>query len=105
MKVETADAFNATELDEVVHGRVRLGVLAYLAGAGEADFNTLRDHLKTTNGNLSVHLGKLEGAGYVELRRTIAGKRTRTVVRPTATGRAALKSYVDHLARLVEQMG
>lgn len=105
MNPESNDQFDATELDEVVHGRMRLGALAYLAGAGEADFNTLKEHLKTTNGNLSVHLGKLEAAGYIELRRSITGKRTRTVVRPTAAGREALRSYVDRLARLVDQMG
>ena len=105
MNLEAHDQFDATELDEVVHGRMRLGVLAYLAGAGEADFNTLKDHLKTTNGNLSVHLGKLEAAGYVELHRSISGKRTRTVARPTAAGREALRDYVDRLARLVDQLG
>ena len=77
MKPERADRrFDATDLDDVVHGRVRLGIMAYLAGAGAADFVTLKEHLRTTNGNLSVHLGKLEDAGYVELERAIVGKRT-----------------------------
>ena len=105
MKLESGERFDATELDEVVHGRVRLGILAYLAGAGEADFNTLKDQLKTSNGNLSVHLSKLEAAGYIGLERSIADKRTRTVVRPTAAGRTALRGYIDRLARLVDELG
>ena len=91
MKPERAGRFDATELDDVVHGRVRLGIMAYLVGAGAADFVTLKEHLRTTNGNLSVHLGKLEEAGYVALERAIVARRTRTTVRPTAEGRAALR--------------
>jgi len=105
MKPEHPERFDATELDDVVHGRVRLGIMAYLAGAGAADFVTLKDHLRTTNGNLSVHLGKLEEAGYVALERSIVGKRTCTTVRPTAKGRAALRDYVARMAALVEQLG
>ena len=81
MKPERAGRFDATELDDVVHGRVRLGIMAYLVGAGAADFVTLKEHLRTTNGNLSVHLGKLEEAGYVALERAIVARRTRTTVR------------------------
>lgn len=105
MKPERADRFDATELDDVVHGRVRLGIMAYLAGAGTADFVTLQEHLRTTNGNLSVHLGKLEEAGYVTLERAIIGKRSRTTVRPTIKGRTALRAYVQRMARLVEELG
>ena len=105
MKPERANRFDATELDDVVHGRVRLGIMAYLAGAGATDFVTLQEHLRTTNGNLSVHLGKLEEAGYVTLERTIVGKRSRTTATPTAQGRAALRAYVQRMARLVEELG
>ena len=104
MKPEPPARFDANELDELVHGRVRLGIMAYLAGAGEAEFITLRDHLRTTNGNLSVHLGKLETAGLVELDRSIVGKRTCTVVALTGAGRKALRAYVERMAALVEQV-
>ena len=105
MKPERADRFDATELDDVVHGRVRLGIMAYLAGAGAADFVTLKEHLRTTNGNLSVHLGKLAEAGYITLQRSIVDKRTRTTVRPTAEGCAALRAYIARMARLVDELG
>ncbi|HEY6816504.1 MAG TPA: transcriptional regulator [Croceibacterium sp.] len=105
MKPERADRFDASELDDVVHGRVRLGIMAYLAGAGAADFVTLQEHLRTTNGNLSVHLSKLEEAGYVTLERAIVGKRSRTTVHPTREGQTALRAYVQRMARLVEELG
>jgi len=105
MKPEPADRFDANELDDVVHGRVRLGIMAYLAGAGTADFVTLQEHLRTTNGNLSVHLGKLEEAGYVTLERAIVGKRSRTTVCATAKGQTALRAYVERMAKLVQALG
>ena len=57
------DGFDIEAIDEVIHGRIRLGVMAYLVGAGEADFGEIRARLQTTDGNLSVHLRKLEDAG------------------------------------------
>jgi DNA-binding MarR family transcriptional regulator len=105
MKPEAADRFDATGLDDVVHGRVRLGIMAYLAGAGAADFVTLQEHLRTTNGNLSVHLAKLEEAGYVTLERAIVGKRSRTMVRSTSEGRSALRTYVERMSRLIDELG
>ena len=60
---ESAD-FDIEEIDEVIHGRIRLGIMAYLASMGDADFNALRTRLQATDGNLSVHLRKLEEAGY-----------------------------------------
>ena len=61
-------AFNAGQLDEVIHGRLRLGIMAYLAQNTEvAEFTELKDLLQATQGNLSVHLRKLEDAGYVSI--------------------------------------
>ena len=104
MKPERTDAFDANGLDDVIHGRIRLGIMAYLAGAGAADFNSLKEHLATTGGNLSVHLGKLDEAGYVTLDRAIVDKRTRMIVRPTAAGSEALLTYVERISRLVDQL-
>ena len=65
-----ADDFDIARIDEVIHGRIRLGIMAYLAGAERADFNTLKARLQTTDGNLSVHLRKLEDAGFVTVTTT-----------------------------------
>jgi hypothetical protein len=52
--------FDIGGLDDVIHGRLRLGIMAYLARAEVADFNALKCLLRATQGNLSVHLRKLE---------------------------------------------
>ena len=97
------DGFHIAKLDETIHGRVRLGIMAFLSGAGGADFNTLKIHLDTTDGNLSVHMRKLEDAGYVAIDKRIVGRKTLTTVKITREGRAAFRDYLDAIAKLVEQ--
>lgn len=96
-----ADDFNIAAIDEVIHGRLRLGVMAYLSTAGTADFNELKAKLQATDGNLSVHLRKLEEAGYVAIEKTYAGKKPLTRAALTNKGREAFVAYLDAISRLV----
>ncbi len=98
-----ADDFQIADIDEVIHGRVRLGIMAYLSGADMADFNELKTRLQVTDGNLSVHLRKLEDAGFVEVIKSFQGRRPLTRARLTDPGRKAFVDYLDAMARLVEQ--
>lgn len=84
------------DLDEVVHQRVRLGILAVLAEADKVDFTYLRDTLDVTDGNLNRHLHVLSEAGFVHLEKRTHGRR-RTWILATRAGREA---FADHLARL-----
>ena len=98
------DDFDISGIDEVIHGRLRLGVMAYLtgAGAGLADFNELKARLQASDGNLSVHLRKLEDAGYVAIEKSFVGRKPLTRVRLTPEGRHAFVAYLDAIGRLVE---
>lgn len=100
-----APKFDITGLDDVIHGRVRLGIVAYLASAEVADFTELKDVLEVTQGNLSIHLRKLEEAGYVAIDKSFVGRKPLTRVRLTDTGRAAFSSYLKAMGQLVEQAG
>lgn len=95
--------FDIAKLDDVIHGRLRLGVMAYLATAEVADFNELKSVLEVTQGNLSVQLRKLEEAGYVAIEKGFLGRKPRTQVRLTPSGRKAFAVYLDALARLIGQ--
>lgn len=88
-------------LDDVVHQRARLGILAVLAEAERADFNYLRETLALTDGNLSRHLQVLEGAGCVKITKVFEGKRPRTWIVATKRGRAAFAREVAALRELV----
>ena len=93
--------FDVNELDDVIHGRMRLGIMAYLVGAGSADFNTLKTRLQATDGNLSVHLRKLEEAGYVAVAKSFRDRKPLTEVSLTQAGRSAFVKYLDSLCKLV----
>lgn len=99
------DGFDIDAIDEVIHGRIRLGVMAYLSSAGTADFNELKARLQATDGNLSVHLRKLEDAGYVEVEKTFVGRKPLTRVSLSEAGRAAFLRYLDAMQKLVAGAG
>ncbi len=95
------DGFDIDDIDEVIHGRVRLGVMAFLSTAGEADFNEIKRRLQTTDGNLSVHLRKLEAAGYVAVDKSFVGRKPLTRLHLTEKGRTAFVGYLDAMSKLV----
>lgn len=95
------DDFDIGRIDDVIHGRVRLGIMAALSGVESADFNTLKTRLQTTDGNLSVHLRKLEEAGFVAVTKRFVGRKPLTEAAMTEAGRAAFVSYLDAIAGLV----
>jgi DNA-binding MarR family transcriptional regulator len=96
------DSFDIDNIDEVIHGRVRLGIMAYLSGAEVADFNTLKAKLQATDGNLSAHLRKLEDAGYVGVEKSFVDRKPLTRISITAAGRKAFSAYLDAIGKLVE---
>ena len=88
-------------IDDVIHGRMRLGIMVYLADAEVADFNELKAALEATQGNLSIHMRKLEEAGYVTIEKGYAGRKPLTRIRITPAGRNAFAAYVEALAGLL----
>jgi DNA-binding MarR family transcriptional regulator len=93
--------FDHNAIDELLQSRVRLAVVAYLASAGEADFSVIRDTIRTTDGNASVHLRKLEDAGYVAAQKRFVERKPQTRYALTERGRQALLDYVAHLESLL----
>ncbi len=94
--------FDIAKLDDVIHGRMRLGIIAYLANAEVADFNELKAALQATQGNLSVHLRKLEDAGYITIDKSFLGRKPLTQARITDAGRAAFARWLDTIGALVD---
>ena len=93
--------FDIAKLDDVIHGRMRLGIMAYLAESEVADFNELKALLDATQGNLSVQLRKLEDDGYIEIEKSFLGRKPLTRARITPAGRAAFSGYLEAIAKLV----
>jgi len=97
-------SFDPAEVDDVIHGLVRLGTLAYLSTAKTVEFRELRRRLHVTDGNLSVHLKKLETAGYIAMEKRGAGRGSVTRIVLTAAGRKAFARYVDSMDKLVREV-
>jgi len=89
------------KIDEVIHGRLRLGIMVYLAEAEVADFTELKTVLEATQGNLSVHLRKLQDAGYVDIEKSFLNLKPLTRIRITKAGRDAFAAYLEALDKLM----
>ncbi len=94
------DSFRIADIDEIIHGRVRLGVMALLMAEDVAAFTALKSALDVNEGTLSVHLRKLEEAGYVAIHKGFQGRRPLTTARLTDQGRAAMRTYLDAIGKL-----
>jgi DNA-binding MarR family transcriptional regulator len=88
-------------LNDTVHQRVRLGILALLQEAKRADFSYVRDALDLSDGNLSRHVQVLEEAGLVDVEKGYEGRRPRTWLSSTKRGRAAFAQELRALRELI----
>jgi DNA-binding MarR family transcriptional regulator len=93
--------FDHTGLDDVIHGRLRLGIMAYLSTVSPASFQELKAKVNATDGNLSTHLTKLEATGYVRIEKRFNGKKPATSVHLTEKGREAWIAYLDRLQGMI----
>jgi DNA-binding MarR family transcriptional regulator len=89
------------KIDEVIHGRMRLGIMVYLADVETADFTELKTVLEATQGNLSVHLKKLEEAEYVAIDKSFVNSKPLTRATITPKGRRAFAAYLEALGGLI----
>ena len=95
--------FDYQQLDEIIHSRIRLAVMAVLISVDEAEFTFLKEKVKTTDGNLSVHLKKLEDAGYVAVNKSFQNRKPVSRYLLTQKGRKAFESYVERLEKMIKK--
>jgi DNA-binding MarR family transcriptional regulator len=93
---------SAPNLDRVIHERTRLAIVSALAVNASLTFNELKQLLRVTDGNLSVHARKLEDSGYIACSKSFDGRMPKTEYRLTASGRRALEKYLDHMEALIQ---
>lgn len=91
------------QLDRVIHEKGRLPIMSLLAASPEMSFTELRDMLKMTDGNLSVHIKTLQEAGFVSVTKSFRDHRPLTTCALTAAGRKAFATYIDLLEQIVRQ--
>jgi len=99
--LEGRSASRASSLDRLIHERIRLGIVSALAVNDSLSFRELKQLLRTTDGNLSVHARKLEDAEYIQCDKSFDGRLPKTMYRLTASGRKALMNYLAHMEALI----
>jgi DNA-binding MarR family transcriptional regulator len=90
-------------IDETIHQRTRLAILATLMGVESLEFNQLKRELNLTDGNLSTHCTALERAGHIRIAKSFRGKKPLTELSMTAKGRKAVENYVNLLQKMLHQ--
>jgi DNA-binding MarR family transcriptional regulator len=89
------------ELDPTLHEPGRLAIASVLAAVAQLSFRELRDQVGMTDGNLSVHLQRLEEKGYVTIHKAFVGRRPRTTCKLTPGGKKAFARHLDHLEQII----
>jgi DNA-binding MarR family transcriptional regulator len=89
-------------IDRLIHEPARLSIVAHLFVVETADFLFLERQTGLTRGNLSSHLSKLEGAGYVAVEKKFVGKIPRTLLSLTGEGKRAFQAYRKNIKRMLE---
>jgi DNA-binding HxlR family transcriptional regulator len=97
------DERDLSAVNDLLASKYRLAAMALLAGGDEYDFPALKRELGLTDGNLSSHMGKLEGAGLVSVHKSFAGKKPRTSYRITPAGTHAWDRYLAFLKSLFKE--
>ncbi len=90
-------------LDRLLENRIRLGVMSLLMVRGEVDFNSMKQLLDVTDGNLASHLAALEREGYLRVRKEFVGRKPQTSYAITEAGRKAFAEHVEALERLLKK--
>ncbi|MBE2228961.1 MAG: transcriptional regulator [Ignavibacteria bacterium] len=95
--------FNYHEIDDVIHSRIRTAIMAVLISVDEAEFTFIREKINATDGNLSVHLKKLEDNSYISVKKEFVDRKPITRYKITEIGRKAFEDYIKKLESIIKR--
>ena len=90
-------------LNKVFENRVRLTVMSILVVNDSMDFNSLKNMLTLTDGNLATHIATLERKKYIKVEKEFVKKKTLTTYSATQAGRKAFSEHIDAMEKLIKQ--
>lgn len=88
-------------INKAFESRIRLGIMSVLIVNDWVDFNTLKETLNVTDGNLASHLNALEKIKYIDVRKSFIGKKPNTSYAVSKEGKKAFKEHLDALEALI----
>lgn len=89
-------------INKAFDNRIRLGIMSVLMVNESADFNTLKELLDITDGNLASHTKSLENEGYIVVEKRFVGRKTNTSYKATDKGKEAFQSHIDALEKIIK---
>jgi len=96
------DEFNYQDIDDVIHSRIRTAIMAVLMSVEEAEFTFIREKISATDGNLSVHLRKLEEHKYILSDKKFIDRKPQLTYKLTENGRKAFEDYIKKLEGILK---
>ena len=90
------------QINDLIHAKVRLGIMSLLMTHKQCDFAFLKKRLETTDGNLSSHIQKLEQANYISVEKEFVGRKPKTSIKVTNLGSDAYKEYITTLESILK---
>jgi DNA-binding MarR family transcriptional regulator len=90
-----------SDLDKAFDNRVRLGIMSMLMVNEDVDFNSIKETLNLTDGNLASHLKALEGINYINTQKEFVNRKPRTSYSATEQGKKAFKAHLNALEKLI----
>jgi len=93
--------YNYKNIDDIIHSRIRLAIMAVLINVENAEFVFLKKQVNTTDGNLSIHLKKLEDAGYVSVEKKFENRKPVSIYQITEKGKRAFEEYIKKLEKFI----
>ena len=88
--------------NKAFESKARLGIMSVLMVNESVNFNTLKDLLQLTDGNLATHLKSLEDAGYISVTKEFIGRKPNTLYAATADGKRAFEDHLNVLEQLIK---
>lgn len=95
--------FDYQQLDDIIHSRIRLAIMSVLISIEEAEFKFLKEKVNTTDGNLSVHLKKLEAAEYIRVKKEFVDRKPVSSYKLSKKGKEAFELYIKRLEDLISK--
>ncbi|MBC8400041.1 MAG: transcriptional regulator [Candidatus Marinimicrobia bacterium] len=89
-------------IDDLIHSRIRLSILALLVTRIKASFTEIKNQVGASDGNLSIHIRKLEQAEYVSVNKKFINRKPLSMYTITDKGRSAFNHYIEHIESLLK---
>ena len=94
--------YDYKKLNTIFHSRIRLAAASMLYHDGSSDFNSLKEGIGATDGNLTTHMRKMEDSDYVSVVKRFSGRKPLTVYSLTDSGRIAFEEYISLLGSFLQ---